>query len=94
MRRSVEHTGWSCTKEQYSLLLLNLDMATSFIEIYGQLRGHVNSVFDKMSLIKLIGMTLNVKISNIVGQSLMPSVFKVHTQFKQKYEKYFSNKLP
>ena len=94
-RRKVEHSSWTCSKDQYILMCGDLDMVFYYIELDGILTGKLGREFDKLRAIKMMGMTLNIRFSNALEESMLPSVFRKEMieEFEKKYKRAFY-KLP
>ena len=76
IRRKVEHSSWKCTNDQYNLLCADLDNALYYLELDSLIGGKFkDQEFDKLRVLKLMGMTINVRFSNILEQCLHKSVY-------------------
>ena len=69
----------------------DLDMALYYLELDGILRGKFGRYFDKLRVIKLLGMTMNVRFSNVIEESLLTSLCKksIFEEFENNYSKAF-----
>ena len=91
IRREVEHSSWVCSPDQYSSLCFDLDFVLLYVELDGLLTGKLSRHFYKISVIKTLGMCLNIRFSNVLERELTPSLMRkdILTVFEDKFKHAF-----